>query len=202
MSGKPLETALRAYLERFRLPGASQSIDRIMEEFAKHYDRQNAGLFDSGPDCAHVLSFATIILNTDAHYPNVKKKNKMTKVQFVKMNRGIDGGKDVDRALLEGIYDSISREQIQTGWETGVVTFFTGAARNGTARLTRRSSRARGARAERGPRCEERGTKLETATWTCRARLTRHGWAWRESERGRRRSCDRCVQGGTQTSFF
>ena len=148
VSGKPLEAALRAYLERFRLPGESQSIDRIMEEFAKHYDRQNPGLFDSGPDCAHVLSFATIILNTDAHNPNVKKKNKMTKVQFVKMNRGIDGGKDVDRALLEGIYDSISREQIQTGWETGVVTFFNptcegwlqkrGAGFKGTKQWTRR----------------------------------------------------------------
>ena len=123
-SGKSLDSALRAYLELFRLPGESQSIDRIMEEFAKHYDSQNPKIFDSGPDCVHVLSFATIILNTDAHNPNVKKKNKMKKEQFVKMNRGIDGGKDVPRDLLESIYGSIVKKQIQTGWETGVVTFF------------------------------------------------------------------------------
>lgn len=42
-----------------------------------------------------VLAYSTIMLNTDAHNPNVKANRKMTKKQFVSNNRGIDGGKDL-----------------------------------------------------------------------------------------------------------
>lgn len=37
----------------------------------------------------------------------------MTKEQYVSMNRGINNGGDVDRELLESIYDDISANEIK-----------------------------------------------------------------------------------------
>ena len=39
-------------------------------------DNSDGGLFASS-DAVYVLAFATIMLNTDAHNPNVKKENKV-----------------------------------------------------------------------------------------------------------------------------
>ncbi|KAG2765190.1 hypothetical protein PC112_g25652, partial [Phytophthora cactorum] len=43
----------------------------------------------------------------DLHNPQVKK-NKMSKEQFVKNNRGIDNGNDLPKRFLEEIYDDIA----------------------------------------------------------------------------------------------
>jgi len=73
-----------------------------MEKFAQRFCLQNPGMYRS-PDTAYVLSFSTIMLNTDAHNPGVK--HKMTKEGFVKNNRGIDDGGDVAAEHLEALYD-------------------------------------------------------------------------------------------------
>lgn len=41
-----LVQALRNFLWNFRLPGEAQKIDRIMEQFAKHFCAQNPDIFD------------------------------------------------------------------------------------------------------------------------------------------------------------
>jgi hypothetical protein len=51
-----------------RLPGEAQKIDRIVEKFAEAYCRDNPGAFATA-DGAYLLSFAIIMLNTDAHNP-------------------------------------------------------------------------------------------------------------------------------------
>ena len=50
--GKMLDAALRKFLERFRLPGEAQKIDRLMESFANHFYEQNKddGTFASASD--------------------------------------------------------------------------------------------------------------------------------------------------------
>ncbi len=48
--------------------GEAQQIDRIMEKFAERYCRDCSGAFGSA-DGAYLLSFAIIMLNTDAHNP-------------------------------------------------------------------------------------------------------------------------------------
>ncbi|XP_026674673.1 brefeldin A-inhibited guanine nucleotide-exchange protein 1 [Ceratina calcarata] len=75
---RDLVTALRYFLEGFRLPGEAQKIDRLMEKFASRYCEcnPNNGLFTSA-DTAYVLGFSIIMLTTDLHSPQVK--NKMTK---------------------------------------------------------------------------------------------------------------------------
>ena len=93
----------------FRLPGESQKIDRLMEKFADRYCENNPDTFATA-DTAYTLAFSVIMLNTDLHSNQVK--NKMTKQQFLRNNRGINNGGDVDEGLLEGIYDDISSNEI------------------------------------------------------------------------------------------
>lgn len=52
------------------------------------------------------------MLNTDAHSPQIKK-NRMTKAEFLKNNRGINNGQDLPDELLEGIYDEIVSNEIK-----------------------------------------------------------------------------------------
>jgi Sec7-like guanine-nucleotide exchange factor len=58
-------------------------------------------LFPGTVDVIEVLSFSTIMLNTDAHNPSIKREKRMTKEQFVSNNRGIDNGGNLPRFFLE-----------------------------------------------------------------------------------------------------
>ena len=111
-ASKDIVTALRLFLEGFRLPGEAQKIDRLMEKFASRYceTNPNTGLFASA-DTAYVLSYSIIMLTTDLHSPQVK--NKMTKEQYIRMNRGINDSKDLPEDYLSKIYDEISGSEIK-----------------------------------------------------------------------------------------
>ncbi|MEQ2294180.1 Brefeldin A-inhibited guanine nucleotide-exchange protein 2 [Ameca splendens] len=109
--GRDFVSALRMFLEGFRLPGEAQKIDRLMEKFAARYLECNQGqtLFASA-DTAYVLAYSIIMLTTDLHSPQVK--NKMTKEQYIKMNRGINDSKDLPEEYLSSIYDEIAGKKI------------------------------------------------------------------------------------------
>ncbi|WRT67630.1 uncharacterized protein IL334_004602 [Kwoniella shivajii] len=104
--------ALRMYLQSFRLPGEAQKIDRFMLKFAERYIHGNPETFFANADAAYIHAFAVIMLNTDAHNPNMKK-NRMTKAEFVKNNRGINDGKDLPQDYLEETYDEIQNNEIK-----------------------------------------------------------------------------------------
>ncbi|KAJ3296250.1 guanine nucleotide exchange protein for ADP-robosylation factor [Rhizoclosmatium sp. JEL0117] len=108
-SHMPFVTALRTFLQSFRLPGESQKIDRFMLKFAGRYLQGNPTSFSSA-DTAYVLAYSVIMLNTDQHNTQVKKR--MTKSDFLKNNRGIDEGKDVPPVILEAIFDEIQTNEI------------------------------------------------------------------------------------------
>ncbi|RQM28106.1 hypothetical protein B5M09_007177 [Aphanomyces astaci] len=120
---KPFEVCLRDFLSKFRLPGESQKIDRMMEAFAKAFHTKNPHVFQHH-DAAHILvlramigpkAFSTIMLNTDLHNKCMTNRNRMTKSQFVRNNRGIDKDKsDIPHAILEGIFDSIKVSTVVT----------------------------------------------------------------------------------------
>ena len=61
------------FLNGFRLPGEAQKIDRLMEKFAERFVNCNPDAFKSA-DVAYVLAYSVIMLNTDAHNPQVKAK--------------------------------------------------------------------------------------------------------------------------------
>ncbi|XP_071174022.1 brefeldin A-inhibited guanine nucleotide-exchange protein 1-like isoform X5 [Mytilus edulis] len=104
--------ALRRFLEGFRLPGESQKIDRLMEKFASRYFSCNINneVFASA-DTAYVLAYSIIMLTTDLHSSQVR--NKMTKEQYIKMNRGINDSKDLPEEYLSAIYDEIAGNEIK-----------------------------------------------------------------------------------------
>ncbi|CAN6194277.1 unnamed protein product [Urochloa humidicola] len=109
--------AIRFFLQGFRLPGEAQKIDRIMEKFAQCYCKCNPNAFTSA-DTAYVLAYSVILLNTDAHNPMVK--NKMSKADFMRNNRGIDDGKDLPEDYLSALYDQIVNNEIKMSADSSV----------------------------------------------------------------------------------
>lgn len=111
-TGKDIVSGLRVFLEGFRLPGEAQKIDRLMEKFASRYCENNkTDTIFASADTAYVLSYSIIMLTTDLHSPQVK--NKMTKEQYIKMNRGINDSKDLPEDYLSAIYDEIAGSEIK-----------------------------------------------------------------------------------------
>ncbi|KAL2929254.1 ARF guanine-nucleotide exchange factor GNL2 [Bienertia sinuspersici] len=109
-TGVVLDTALRSYLETFRLPGESQKIHRILEAFSeKFFNQQSSEIFET-KDAVFVLCYSLIMLNTDQHNPQVKKK--MTEEEFIRNNRAINNGKDLPREYLSELFQSISNHAI------------------------------------------------------------------------------------------
>jgi len=116
--GTSIDLALREFLAGFRLPGEAQKIDRMMEKFAARYYEDNTALFPSA-DTPYVLAFAIIMLNTDLHNPNIPADRKMTKDGFIRQNRGIAGGRDLDPEYLYLIFDRIKETPISLKEDDG-----------------------------------------------------------------------------------
>merc|ERR1719199_555703 len=76
----------------------------MMEKFAEKYCQDNPAMF-ANADCAYVLSFSLIMLQTDLHNPGIK--NKMTRDDFVRNNRGINDNQDLPKEFLEKLYDNV-----------------------------------------------------------------------------------------------
>ncbi|KAJ3192256.1 Brefeldin A-inhibited guanine nucleotide-exchange protein 2 [Irineochytrium annulatum] len=109
-------TALRTFLQSFRLPGEAQKpanyrvqIDRIMEKFADRYCENNPTVFAKA-DTAYVLAFSVIMLNTDQHSSQIK--NRMEKQEFISNNRGINDNADLPESFLVGIFEEIQSNEI------------------------------------------------------------------------------------------
>ncbi|KAF3433665.1 hypothetical protein FNV43_RR24768 [Rhamnella rubrinervis] len=111
-----LDTALRLFLETFRLPGESQKIQRVLEAFSERYYEQSPHIL-ANKDAALLLSYSLIMLNTDQH--NVQVKKKMTEEDFIRNNRHINGGNDLPREYLSELYHSICKNEIRTIPEQG-----------------------------------------------------------------------------------
>jgi brefeldin A-inhibited guanine nucleotide-exchange protein len=90
-------------------------------------------------DTAYVLAYSVIMLTTDLHSKNVRKiyllfilptiyclfllikvKKKMTKEQYIKMNRGINDSRDLPEEFLSKIYDEIKNEEIKLKVTTAI----------------------------------------------------------------------------------
>ncbi|XP_057441916.1 ARF guanine-nucleotide exchange factor GNOM-like [Lotus japonicus] len=114
--GMRLDTALRLFLETFRLPGEAQKIQRVVEAFSERYYEQSQEIL-ADKDAALVLSYSIIILNTDQHNKQVKKR--MTEEEFIRNNRRINGGNDLPREFLSELFHSICKNEIRTTPEQG-----------------------------------------------------------------------------------
>ncbi|KAJ3232844.1 guanine nucleotide exchange protein for ADP-robosylation factor [Chytriomyces hyalinus] len=102
-------SALRMFLQTFRLPGEAQKIDRLMEKFADRYCENNPDVFAKA-DTAYTLAFSVIMLNTDLHSEHIK--NRMDLPAFLKNNRGINDNADLPDAFLAEIFNEIQNNEI------------------------------------------------------------------------------------------
>jgi len=121
-TGLTFAAALRRFLSKFHLPGEAQLIDRLMEAFSKEVYRQQARdetCNFKNADAVYVLAFSTIMLNTDLHNPTIKEDRRMTMDQFLKNNRGINGGGDLPESFLSELYDQIKNRQLQVRRDAG-----------------------------------------------------------------------------------
>lgn len=109
-TGLSIVDALRNFLQKFRLPGEGQKIDRFMLKFAERFVDQNPGIF-SKADTAYVLSYSLIMLNTDLHSSQIK--NKMTLQEFLENNAGIDNGKDLPEEFMVSLFNEIENNEIK-----------------------------------------------------------------------------------------
>ncbi|CAF3661221.1 unnamed protein product [Rotaria socialis] len=112
-SEKKFVEAIRYFLQKFRLPGESQKIDRMLLKFAERYFvcTSGRGIPFASATAAYVLSYSVIMLNIDQHSPHVPER--MTKEAFIKNNKGINEQSDLPEDVLGEIYDEIKLEEIK-----------------------------------------------------------------------------------------
>lgn len=103
-----IDEALRFMLEKFRLPGESQLIERILDTFSIHWFEQNPGILRNS-DQALSLAYAIIMLNVDQHSKKVKP---MTCDEFDRNLLGPKSDRIYDRKLLDQIYTNIRDNEI------------------------------------------------------------------------------------------
>ncbi|KAJ3259131.1 GDP/GTP exchange factor for ARF [Boothiomyces macroporosus] len=118
--GRRIDEALRYYLEKFRIPGEAQQIERILDAFSKRYfesiaNDPNREIETENDAC--VLAFSIIMLNTDQHNPQIKRR--MTFTDFQRNNRGMNSKKDFSKEYLKSIYDAIHHNEIVLAEEHG-----------------------------------------------------------------------------------
>ena len=122
-----LDEALRFFLASFRLPGEAQKIDRIVEAFASRYAECNEES-EFGAEAGYIVSFAIVMLNTDAHNPAMEG-GKMSKEDFVQMASSSESSSNVSHQKLESIYDRIVQQELDVPASND-----SKATRNGTTR--------------------------------------------------------------------
>jgi Sec7-like guanine-nucleotide exchange factor len=110
---KRIDEALRMFLEKFRLPGESQIIDRILSAFSKQYFNSIASDPEkkiASEDAVFILAFSVIMLNTDLHNP--QNPRRMSFADFKRNLRGTNENQDFDDEYLNGIYVEIRDNEI------------------------------------------------------------------------------------------
>ncbi|EGR32576.1 hypothetical protein IMG5_076790 [Ichthyophthirius multifiliis] len=106
------DQAIRMFLSRFKLPGESQQIDRIVQKFTKVYTLDNPGVF-TDQDVPYILCYSAIMLNVDAHSNKIEKKYKMTKEKFTQNNLACTRNA-ISKEFLGELYDNIVKEKFET----------------------------------------------------------------------------------------
>lgn len=128
-TGLKVDEALRVMLTKFRLPGESQQIERVVDAFSHKYVKDQH--YDSRPeitvsseeipeddydsmrpdtDTILVLSYSIIMLNTDLHNPQIKKH--MSFMDYSLNLKGCYNGDNFPVWYLTKIYESIKFNEI------------------------------------------------------------------------------------------
>ncbi|KIV91871.1 hypothetical protein PV10_06362 [Exophiala mesophila] len=100
--GDSIDMAIRKMLMEVELPKETQQIDRLLAGFADRYYECNPGIFAS-PDETSYVAFSILLLHSDAH--NKNNKRKMQKQDYVKNTQ--QGQIQIANDVLECFFDNI-----------------------------------------------------------------------------------------------
>lgn len=81
----------------------------------QYYLNQPPGVGLRSADAAYVLAFSVIMLNTDLH--NTQNKKKMSLKDFARINDNTNDGEPMPRDLLTHIYGAIARDELRISCE-------------------------------------------------------------------------------------
>jgi len=114
-TGKTPDNALRQASAKLCFPRESQQVERLITAFASAYSQSNpeTGMDE---DTVSIVSYAILMLNTDAH--TVTVRSKMTRPEFVVNTR--HAAPKLQEGLLEGIYERVQKEEIRLGDAGGI----------------------------------------------------------------------------------
>ena len=105
--GKRIDQALRMLLEKFRIPGEAQVIDRIIDAFSIKYfaTLRPEETEIASQDATTILAFSVIMLNTDLH--NAVVRRRMSFEEYQRNLRGVNNKENFSPEYLKHIYDAI-----------------------------------------------------------------------------------------------
>lgn len=114
--GMTPDKALRQASARLCFPREAQQVDRLITAFAWAYSQSNPEIC-MDEDTVSIVSYAILMLNSDAHGENVR--SKMTCSEFVANTLQAVPG--VRQEQLEGIYERVQKEEIRLGRAGGIL---------------------------------------------------------------------------------
>jgi len=105
-----VDRGLRILMQEFRLAGEAQQINRIIEAFSNSFYSLSPGPLRN-TDACYLLTYAVMMLHTDAHNPRVSKK--MSKPSFSASLAGCNDKHDFPKEYLSQIYDEITTKEFK-----------------------------------------------------------------------------------------
>jgi hypothetical protein len=94
------------------LPAEGEHIDRILQTWAFCWaSRHPSSRIDAGQ--AHILAFATVMLNSDLHHPDIRDDRRMTVDQFVSLVQSAIPESAFPKAELVSIYQKVKSRPLR-----------------------------------------------------------------------------------------
>jgi Sec7-like guanine-nucleotide exchange factor len=103
--GLEIDDGLRMLLLHFSLPGEAQQIERIVNGFSEEFLKQNPDRLCI--DSIYLLVYSLMMLQTDAHNPNVLKKMTLEGFLGVTKHIKVKNATPLDPEFLSGLYYSV-----------------------------------------------------------------------------------------------
>eukprot|EP00923_Selenidium_pygospionis_P057841 GHVN01101310.1.p1 GENE.GHVN01101310.1~~GHVN01101310.1.p1 ORF type:complete len:1042 (+),score=84.91 GHVN01101310.1:1068-4193(+) len=137
---KRIDEALRVVAAAINIPREAQEIERVIECFSEvYFDSVDRRLIES-LDATICLSFSIMMLNTDQHNKNVKKRMELC--DYIRNVRGLNNKNDFAPELLQEIFSSIREDAFSYEWEDdGLFSLWKKAEQNIWALQGRRFSK-------------------------------------------------------------
>jgi Sec7-like guanine-nucleotide exchange factor len=100
-----IDDSLRVLLYYFSLPGEAQQIDRVVTVFSEEYCLQNPDKLC--PNSSYLVAYALIMLQTDAHNPNVEKKMELSAFAGMLKHVKVNEKDSIPEPHITKLYNSV-----------------------------------------------------------------------------------------------